>query len=212
MKQYILTKLKLFNEIPVKKINYSFKVPESKPLKKIKSIIIHQTGTKNTIQKVINTHIKEKRYSSIGYHLMIGKNGQIYQARNLDQMGAHTFGYNSDSIGIALFGDFNKTEPTRKQIETLNYLIQNIKEKFNIKDVFGYNQAIYNLLKDKMNKQLKGKDLTQIENDIKFYEFLKSVDKKVKAKKNEELESIFNKLKPSPGVHLSKSISDLQRI
>ena len=67
---------------------------------------------------------KSKRGYWCGYHYFIEKSGQIWQARNDDEIGAHTIGYNDKSIGICLAGNFNLEKPSYAQINALQGLLQ----------------------------------------------------------------------------------------
>lgn len=49
--------------------------------------------------------------TSIGYHHIIGRGGQIWPGRHPDERGAHALGNNSDSIGICLVGMSKFTRP-----------------------------------------------------------------------------------------------------
>lgn len=46
----------------------------------------------------------ERGYNDIGYHYVIRRDGEIDLGRPLDKAGAHTKGYNSNSVGICLVG------------------------------------------------------------------------------------------------------------
>jgi hypothetical protein len=208
MKQYTLTKETIF-EIPCKKVHYSFTVSPIQNNTEITHIIIHQTGNANTIQKVINNHVKKRHFSSIGYHILIGKNGQIYLSRELNKVGAHCYGYNQNAIGIALFGNFDKNEPTEKQLTTLKNLIEKIKIKYNNPTVLGHNQAIYNLVK-KRCKNLPEKNLLDIQTDIEYYSFLKKIHDLIN-EKDEECKDTFNKIKSCPGIHMYPHLKNLVR-
>lgn len=41
---------------------------------------------------------------SIGYHYVIDVDGTVFTGRNLNEVGAHASGFNSDSVGICLVG------------------------------------------------------------------------------------------------------------
>ena len=209
MKQYLLTKTEIFG-IPVKKINYTFDVEEPKPMKTHQYIIIHNTGNPNTIQKIITNHVKKKHYTSIGYHILIGKNGQIYYSRDISRVGAHTYKYNTKAIGIALFGNFNKTEPTEKQLASLNKLLDILSKELNIKEVLGHNQAIYKLLEQTNKLDIPKLNPLDIANDIKYYTFLKEIDEKVKKVNEDEVTHIFNRLKTCPGVNMYKHLKEIE--
>jgi len=149
----MISKIEKFG-LKIKKINYSFKITNTNSPTKFIKIIVHHVGKTKTIQEIIDLHVKKNHWSSIGYHFLIGKRGQIYYSRDLKYAGAHTFGYNKNSIGIALFGNFDETEPTTKQIVSLNNLVDALKQEYKIKKVLGHNQAIYKLLKTDTGKQI----------------------------------------------------------
>src|SRR6056297_2040206 len=128
MKQYILKKKELFN-LPMKEIHYLFEQTNTSKPDKFKHIIVHHTHNRHTIQKIIDLHMKKKRWASIGYHFLIGKNGQIYISRDLGFAGAHTYGFNKDSIGIGLFGNLTLQKPTPKQINALNNLVTELQKE-----------------------------------------------------------------------------------
>ena len=109
-----------------------------------KYIIVHHTAVsydKNQDQfHATNRYHQSKDFprSSIGYyvgyHYEIAKDGTLYQARDDNEAGAHTSqqSMNYSSIGIALDGDFDKEDPTDKQIETLKNLLRDKMSKMNI--------------------------------------------------------------------------------
>lgn len=89
--------------------------------------------TNNNMTKIIN-----KPHSYIGYQYFIEKNGMIYRGRVDNEEGAHTIGYNKQSIGICLQGDFEKEEPTPAQMEALEKLVKEKKEQYNINKINGH--------------------------------------------------------------------------
>ena len=46
----------------------------------------------------------ERDFIDIGYHWVIPRDGSLEQGRPADTVGAHTFGYNSTSVGVCLVG------------------------------------------------------------------------------------------------------------
>ncbi len=202
MKDYVLTKTNLY-DLPIKKIHYSFKVGDIQPLETPKYLIIHHTGNTKTIQKIINLHIKKKMWASIGYHFLIGKNGQIYYARDIKLVGAHTKGFNTKAIGIALFGNFNEIEPSKKQLESLNLLVTKLKKEKKIQKILGHNEAIYSELRNKY-KKLPKTEILSIKDDISYYSFLKKISEIVD--KNDPL---LEKFKTCPGFNMYEHIKKL---
>lgn len=48
----------------------------------------------------------------------------VYEGRGWDELGAHTYGYNQNSIGIAFIGTFTKIPPSLKQLHAAKWLIE----------------------------------------------------------------------------------------
>jgi len=106
-------------------------------MRKIDKIIIHCTATREgqavSVADVSRWH-KERGFNSIGYHYLLGLNGEVWEGRQLDVIGAHTTGYNAESIGICYVGGLDakgKPKDTRtiKQKEALITLIKKLKSK-----------------------------------------------------------------------------------
>ena len=72
------------------------------------------------------------------------KNGKIYAGRSEDFEGAHALGYNRNSLGICLIGNFDKIVPSEKQFETLFSLLEEKIKQYNvsIKNVRGHNEFL----------------------------------------------------------------------
>lgn len=62
--------------------------------------------------------------SYVGYQYYIDKDGTVHQARTDTEEGAHVIGYNFNSIGICLAGNFDATLPTDAQVRALKALLQ----------------------------------------------------------------------------------------
>ena len=81
-------------------------------------IVLHHSEviTPHTIWDIHKWHQK-KGWAGIGYHYFIAKDGEIYEGRPHDTVGAHAYGYNVESIGICFEGDFNKERMSEKQTD-----------------------------------------------------------------------------------------------
>lgn len=80
----------------------------------IKQLIIHCSATRANMdigaKEIKDMHLK-RGWSDIGYHYVIRRNGKVELGRDLDkdgdideEVGAHAFGWNANSIGICLVG------------------------------------------------------------------------------------------------------------
>lgn len=83
--------------------------------RKIDKIIIHCSDTYARMNigadEIRQWHTKERGWKDIGYHFVIRRDGTVETGRDLDgdgdifeEVGAHTSGYNINSIGICLVG------------------------------------------------------------------------------------------------------------
>ncbi|KAK0049828.1 peptidoglycan recognition protein [Biomphalaria pfeifferi] len=59
-----------------------------------------------------NYHMNGRNYSDIGYSFMIGGNGEVFEGRGWDHLGAHTLNYNSHGYGFCFIGTFTSHVPT----------------------------------------------------------------------------------------------------
>ena len=76
-----------------------------------------------------------KGWDGLGYHYVIHKDGTVWKGRPEHRNGAHARGYNTKSIGICLAGNFDATDPTAEQTESLRKLMLDIKTRHDIKKI-----------------------------------------------------------------------------
>lgn len=117
-------------------------------MRTINEIIIHCTATEAgndfTVETIDKWH-RDKGYDEIGYHFIIHPNGRIERGRDINKAGAHCYGHNSKSIGIAYIGGLRKGKPadtrTIQQQLALAHLILILEEIFpTITKVSGHNE------------------------------------------------------------------------
>jgi N-acetylmuramoyl-L-alanine amidase len=90
-------------------------------------------------------HIETMKFDDIGYNFLIGGDGDIYDGQGWNLQGAHTKGFNSDSVGIALIGNFiHSTPPSRQLNATLSLIHEGLRSGKLTKDfrLFGANQLV----------------------------------------------------------------------
>ena len=108
----------------------------------LKHLIIHHTGglgtdTKASTQNLTVEHINNAHRARwpdfcsslgywVGYTIVILKDGRFIQTRLIGEEGAHTKGYNSNSVGILVMGNFTQGVdiPTDAQKMTLKRVLQ----------------------------------------------------------------------------------------
>ena len=116
-------------------------------MRPIKKIIIHCTATPegraHTVKDVDTWH-RQRGFSGIGYHYLIGINGEVWEGRPIEKAGAHTEGYNSTSIGIAYVGGMDskmknpKDTRTDAQKESILSLLKELVIKFPNAEIYGH--------------------------------------------------------------------------
>ena len=84
------------------------------------------------LKSIQRYHQKTKNWADIAYHFLIGKNGTIYQGRELFSQGAHVKRHNSGNIGIALLGNYQKHRLNAKQKASLVNLLDALRERYEI--------------------------------------------------------------------------------
>ncbi|KAF3428665.1 hypothetical protein E2986_14106 [Frieseomelitta varia] len=96
-------------------------------------VIVHHGGSpqychnKNTCSQIVksyqNYHMNNNGWADIGYNFIIGEDGNVYEGRGWKYVGAHAPGYNANSIGICIIGDFTNRLPNEAALKALNALI-----------------------------------------------------------------------------------------
>jgi N-acetyl-anhydromuramyl-L-alanine amidase AmpD len=83
----------------------------------IKRIVIHHTALPASVgaDRIARVQVDRGR-PAISYHYFIGGDGTVFQTSQLTTTTEHTTGHNSDSLAIALAGDFTNDVPTEAQI------------------------------------------------------------------------------------------------
>lgn len=124
-------------------------------IRKIRKIIIHCSDSPWGDAITIDKWHKERGFEKIGYHYVIlngypsyaswkekkynqALDGVVENGRNLNEIGAHCAGHNSDSVGICLIGVDKFSE---RQFRSLKKLVVSLMEKFKLteKDVYPHN-------------------------------------------------------------------------
>lgn len=82
-------------------------------------LVVHHSEvvTRHTILDIHRWHLK-KNWAGVAYHFFIDKEGEIFEGRPIETVGAHAYGFNQKSVGICLEGDFNKEMVNQKQLDS----------------------------------------------------------------------------------------------
>ncbi|OHB57659.1 MAG: hypothetical protein A2173_04565 [Planctomycetes bacterium RBG_13_44_8b] len=128
-------------------------LPDSKIEKKWTAIVLHHSGTDNGNVAIFDKwHREGNHWEGVGYNFVIG-NGtdsgdgevEITYRWSEQRTGAHCKTpdnwANESSIGICLVGDFDRSVPTAKQMQSLVKLISFLQTRYGISKsrIYGHN-------------------------------------------------------------------------
>jgi|TARA_R100001440_G_scaffold33069_2_gene51949 N-acetyl-anhydromuramyl-L-alanine amidase AmpD len=117
--------------------------------RKTNYIVVHCTATKPEMdidaEWVRKIH-RGQGWLDIGYHKVIKRDGTIENGRDINAIGAHVKGYNSQSIGVALVGGVDndlkaENNYTDEQFSALQMLLLSLSKDFPDAEIVGH----YNL-------------------------------------------------------------------
>ena len=112
----------------------------------IKLIVVHCAATPPDMDIGANEIRKwhtDKGWSDIGYHYVIRRSGDVETGRPESVKGAHTYGYNTNSLGVCMVGGVNaKGKPdanfTANQYAALERTLHSLTAKYPDAKVAGH--------------------------------------------------------------------------
>lgn len=118
-------------------------------MSRITHIVIHYSATyedQNLSVKDIDAMHRARGWSGVGYHWVIGRDGNVEAGRPETQVGAHVGGQNTGKIGICCIGGINRATGPNKgvdnrtpaQIDALIKLIRECLERYPGAKVVGH--------------------------------------------------------------------------
>ncbi|KAL8581145.1 hypothetical protein ACOMHN_033593 [Nucella lapillus] len=75
------------------------------------------------VQSFQKMHMDDNKWDDIGYSFVVGEDGNAYEGRGWNRVGAHTTGYNAVGIGICVIGNYNIREPNAAALGAVRQLI-----------------------------------------------------------------------------------------
>ncbi|MER5505997.1 N-acetylmuramoyl-L-alanine amidase [Streptomyces sp. NPDC002766] len=100
--------------------------------KKVKAAFVHHTASGNgyrcsqaasVIRGIYRYHVRSMGWRDIGYNFLVDKCGTIYEGRAggvaKPVLGAHTLGFNTNSMGIAVLGTFGSAKPPAAALKAI---------------------------------------------------------------------------------------------
>ena len=102
----------------------------------IRAAFVHHTAGTNDyapadvpkiLRGVYAYHVKGRGWADVGYNFLVDRFGRIWEGRagGIDRavLGAHTGGFNSDSFGVSVMGDYSKTQPSAATLAAVARII-----------------------------------------------------------------------------------------
>ncbi|MBA4799380.1 MAG: N-acetylmuramoyl-L-alanine amidase [Rhizobiales bacterium] len=118
-------------------------------MRPINEIILHCTATPEgrpvTVAEIDAWH-RARGWSGVGYHRVIGLNGERWAGRAIEAIGAHCEGHNTGTLGVVYCGGVAKDGRTPKdtrnaaQRSALLVELTELRDRFNIRKISGHNE------------------------------------------------------------------------
>lgn len=126
--------------------------------KPVNTIFIHCSATRPSwfegrslalkVKEIRRWHVEERKWTDIGYHWIVDRDGSVANGRPEGVAGSHAQGHNTGSIGICLIGGHGSSENdqfsehfTPQQDAALRGLIEDIKQRTTITKIRGHNEV-----------------------------------------------------------------------
>lgn len=99
---------------------------------KVTHLIVHHSAGPNAssnwadvVASYFDYHVNSNGWQDIGYNWLIDPNGVIYEGRGGGEnvVGAHMCGYNKNTMGVCMLGDFELISPPDTMMQTLYALL-----------------------------------------------------------------------------------------
>ncbi len=127
-----------------KELKWPLEYPE-----KVKKIIIHHTATseealvastattdkvdyKQIVKNIQYYHAVNRGWGDIGYNYLVDPDGNIYEGRYGEAIGAHAAGSNHGSLGISVIGNYQEKQVPSSVLNSIVKLSANKAKKFDI--------------------------------------------------------------------------------
>lgn len=127
-------------------------------MRPINEIIVHCSATRPQwmrdagiaakVAEIRRWHVQDRGFKDIGYHFIIDRDGVVARGRPVEQVGAHTQGKNTGTIGVCLIGGHGSASTDKfeehfswQQHKALGALLADLRNQFPaITRVSGHNQ------------------------------------------------------------------------
>jgi len=95
-------------------------------------IVVHHTKIPDmTVESIHDLHLRNG-WAGIGYHKVVLPDGRVADGRPEATVGAHAYGVNAHSVGVAAVGDFDVSLPSSSQLAALAKVTAELAEKYGV--------------------------------------------------------------------------------
>ncbi len=109
----------------------------------VKVLVVHHTAQRvagdtrppvERMRALYAFHANNRAWGDIGYHYIIDEQGTIYEGRSggKNVVGGHVYCNNVGTVGVSLMGNFDEEQPTQAQVHSLQWLLQDLGEQYDI--------------------------------------------------------------------------------
>lgn len=103
-------------------------------------ITVHHTVTPNNdsmpmaarVRQIQAFHINGRGWCDIGYHFLVGQDGQVYQGRYENRTGAHAANANYANVGVSYVGNFQDAVPSSAMLNAGARIIKALTDSYGI--------------------------------------------------------------------------------
>jgi N-acetylmuramoyl-L-alanine amidase len=78
---------------------------------------------KSIVKGIQNYHMDSNGWADIGYNFLVGEDGNAYEGRGWDRVGAHSPNYNSVALGVSVIGSYMTRNPNSAALTVTQQLI-----------------------------------------------------------------------------------------
>lgn len=101
--------------------------------------VLYADDDLSSVREVQISHRNERGWADIGYHYLVGKDGSLYEGRDIHVRGTHVGGFNTGSVGICLLGNFVNDAPTAAQITATYSVLAWLSVRLQLTHLAGHN-------------------------------------------------------------------------
>lgn len=110
-----------------------------------RTVVVHHSvlvedDDPGTMREIQNEHMDKRGWADIGYHFGVGRSGTVFEGRALGARGTHVAGFNTGSVGVVFFGNFQEESPTPEQLDAGSRLINWLALRLELTHLAGHSE------------------------------------------------------------------------